>query len=222
MSIPLVLVHGLWDTPRLFHRLIQGLDQPDRPLLAPHLPHGLGWIPLRQLASRLDQHIQQRFGADTRVDLLGFSMGGVIGRIWLQELGGVQRTRRFLSVGSPQQGTLAAQMIPRPLLAGAADMKVGSRLLRELNRQPDALAGVECSSFFCRWDLMVCPGWRAVLPLAKGRTALQPGQTIRSQRQKKLEHSTPARASGWRFSSRSRRLPTFMSAAPARSGRGII
>ena len=57
MSIPLVLVHGLWDTPRLFHRLIQGLDQPDRPLLAPHLPHGLGWIPLRQLASRLDQHI---------------------------------------------------------------------------------------------------------------------------------------------------------------------
>ena len=79
---------GLWDTPRLFHRLIQGLDQPDRPLLAPHLPHGLGWVPLRQLASRLDLHIQQRFGADTQVDLLGFSMGGVIGRIWLQELGG--------------------------------------------------------------------------------------------------------------------------------------
>ena len=59
-----------------------GLDQPDRPLLAPHLPHGLGWIPLRQLASRLDQHIQQRFGADTRVDLLGFSMGGVSQRPW--------------------------------------------------------------------------------------------------------------------------------------------
>ena len=50
MSIPLVLVHGLWDTPCLFHRLIQGLDQPDRPLLAPHLPHGLGWVPLRELA----------------------------------------------------------------------------------------------------------------------------------------------------------------------------
>ena len=87
MTIPLVLVHGLWDTPRLFHRLIQGLDQADRPLLAPHLPHGLGWVPLRQMAFRLDQNIQQRFGSDTRVDLLGFSMGGVIGRIWLQELG---------------------------------------------------------------------------------------------------------------------------------------
>ena len=40
-------------------------------------------------------------------------------------------------------------------------------LLRDLNRQPDALAGIECSSFFCRWDLMVCPGWRAVLPLGR-------------------------------------------------------
>ena len=167
MSPPLVLVHGLWDSPRLFRRLIQGLDQTNRPLLAPHLPHGLGWVPLRQLAHRLDQHIQERFGPDTSIDLLGFSMGGVIGRIWLQELGGVQRTRRFFSVGSPQQGTLAAQLIPRPLLAGAADMKVGSRLLRELNAQPQALAGVECCSFFCRWDLMVSPGWRAVLPVGR-------------------------------------------------------
>ena len=27
-SPPLVLMHGLWDTPRLFRRLIQALDQP--------------------------------------------------------------------------------------------------------------------------------------------------------------------------------------------------
>ena len=41
MTRPLVLMHGLWDTPRLFHRLIQSLDQTDRPLLAPHLPLSL-------------------------------------------------------------------------------------------------------------------------------------------------------------------------------------
>ena len=162
---PLVLVHGLWDTPRLFRRLIQALDQPQRPLLAPHLPHGLGVVPLRELARRLDGEIRNQFGSDTPVDLFGFSMGGVIGRIWLQELGGASRTRRFFSVGSPQFGTLAAQPIPRFLLAGAADMKIGSRLLRELNNNPSALNGVHCQSFFCRWDVMVCPGWRAVLPI---------------------------------------------------------
>ena len=164
-SPPLVLMHGLWDTPRLFRRLIQALDQPERPLLAPHLPHGLGHVPLRELARRLDRQIRERFGDDTVIDLFGFSMGGVISRIWLQELEGAQRTRRFFSVGSPQNGTLAAMPVPRPLLAGAADMKIGSDLLRDLNRDPQALAAVSCRSYTCRWDLMVCPGWWAVLPL---------------------------------------------------------
>ena len=165
MTRPLVLVHGLWDTPRVFHRLIQRLDQPDRPLLAPHLPHGLGVVPLRELARRLDQSIQQQFGRETPIDLLGFSMGGVIGRIWLQELGGAERTDRFFSVGSPQNGTLAALAVPRLLFAGIADMKPASDLLQQLNRQAGTLAPVTCRSYFCRWDLMVSPGWLAVLPV---------------------------------------------------------
>ena len=165
MTRPLVLMHGLWDTPRLFRRLIQAIDAPEQPLLAPHLPHGLGVVPLREMARRLDRAIQERFGSEAEIDLFGFSMGGVIGRIWLQELGGACRTRRFFSVGSPQRGTLAALPIPRFLLAGAADMKHGSDLLRTLNRDARALEAVSCRSYFCRWDLMVCPGWQAVLPM---------------------------------------------------------
>jgi triacylglycerol lipase len=148
----------------VFHRLIQAMDQPQRDLLAPHLPHGLGNVPLRELAERLDEQISHRFGADTSIDLLGFSMGGIIGRIWLQDLGGAARTRRFFSVGSPHQGTMTAQVIPRVLLAGAADMKIGSQLMHHLHCRSDQLLPVECHSFFCRWDLMVCPGWKAVLP----------------------------------------------------------
>ena len=169
MTRPLVLVHGLWDTPQVFHRLIQRIDQPDRPLLAPHLPHGLGVVPLRELARRLDQHILQQFGRETTIDLLGFSMGGVIGRIWLQELRGAERTDRFFSVGSPQNGTLAALAVPRRLLAGVADMKPASDLLKQLNRQVGALAPVACRSYFCRWDLMVVPGWQARLPVGTAR-----------------------------------------------------
>ncbi|QNG26901.1 triacylglycerol lipase [Synechococcus sp. HK01-R] len=162
---PLVLVHGLWDTPHLFHRLVGQLDRAHVPLLVPHLPHRLGAVPLRTLASHLDQHIQAHWGSEQPIDILGFSMGGIISRIWLQELGGASRSRRFISVGSPQRGTLTAQWIPRWLFAGLADMKRGSALLRQLNADSSALASLSCTSFYCRWDAMVFPGWQAVLPV---------------------------------------------------------
>jgi triacylglycerol lipase len=166
---PLVLVHGLWDTPRLFKRLRTALDGQRDPLLIPHLEHGLGHVPLIDLARRLDQHINAAFGHDTIVDLLGFSMGGLVSRAWIQEFGGHQRTRRFLCVGSPQRGTLTAQLVPRVLLAGIADMKLGSPFLRSLQtslkRHPERLASLDCRSFYCRTDLMVIPSWLGVLPV---------------------------------------------------------
>ena len=164
---PLVLVHGLFDTPRLFSRLERRLELQHRPVLSPHLPHRFGATPLRKLAQQLDGLIQDHWGLETPIDLLGFSMGGVIARTWLQEFGGAKRTHRFISVGSPQQGTLTAQCIPAWLFAGLADMKRGSPLLRSLNDNYADLQTVECISFFCRWDLMVCPGWQAVLPIGK-------------------------------------------------------
>lgn len=162
---PLVLVHGLWDTPRLFDRLKIQLDKRRSPLLIPYLPNRLGATPILELAHRLGSQIEATFGPHTQIDLLGFSMGGVIGRTWIQLQGGRSRTRRFISVGSPQQGTLTAQPWPSWLLAGIADMKWGSPLLRQLNTNLEGLDGVECCSFYCAADLMVLPGWRAVLPL---------------------------------------------------------
>jgi triacylglycerol lipase len=163
---PLVLVHGLWDTPKLFDRLeaLWRQRRPDGQLLSANLPHGLGQVPIRELAAQLEEQITARFGTEMPIDLLGFSMGGVVARTWLQERQGYQRTRRFISVGSPQQGTLAAQPVPQALFPGIADMKVGSPLLRDLGRQGHRLANLSCHSFYTPTDLTVVPGWRAVLP----------------------------------------------------------
>jgi triacylglycerol lipase len=155
----------LFDTPRLFDSLRRRLAGRRSPLLVPHLPHGLGSVPLEDLAALLDSHIEAAFGPDQAVDLMGFSMGGVIGRVWIQLQGGHRRTRRFTSVASPQRGTLAAVPWPRWPLAGIADMKPGSDLLRRLASQPDPLRQIECCSFYCPTDLTVFPGWEAVLPV---------------------------------------------------------
>lgn len=77
---PLVLVHGLLDTPRLFSRLERRLEGQDRPVLSPHLPHRFGAIPLRKLAHQLDGLIQERWGPKRRLTFLAFRwVGSLLG-----------------------------------------------------------------------------------------------------------------------------------------------
>jgi len=162
---PLVLVHGLLDTPAVFNALKRELAGRRHPLLIPALPLRLGRTPAMEAAELLGGHIEAAFGRDQPIDLLGFSMGGVIGRCWLQLLGGLGRTRRFFSVGSPQQGTLTARPWPAQVFRGIADLRTGSALLERLNGDLDGLQRIECSSFYSALDLAVLPGWRAVLPI---------------------------------------------------------
>ncbi|MFO0037389.1 MAG: esterase/lipase family protein [Synechococcaceae cyanobacterium] len=166
---PLVLVHGLFDTPSLFWSLRQRLGNRRDPVLAPHLPHGIGSTPLTTLARQLGEQIEATFGAEQPIDLLGFSMGGLIARTWLQLEGGAARTRRFLSIASPHAGSLVALPWPRTLLAGLADMKPGSALLRRLDHDLEPLRRIECLSLYVPTDLMVVPGWSAVLPVGARR-----------------------------------------------------
>jgi triacylglycerol lipase len=168
---PLVLVHGLLDTPAVFTALKRELAGRRHPLLIPALPLRLGRTPTMEAAELLGGHIEAAFGLHQPIDLLGFSMGGVIGRCWLQLLGGLGRTRRFFSVGSPQQGTITARPWPSRVFRGIADLRNGSALLERLNGDLDGLQRIECHSFYSALDLAVLPGWRAVLPVG-ARTML--------------------------------------------------
>jgi triacylglycerol lipase len=170
-SPPLVLVHGLLDSPAVFDRLLRALGGGRGDPLMPALPLRLGLTPIEAAAAELGRWIDAAYPATTTIDLLGFSIGGVIARTWIQHRGGHRRTRRFISVGSPQQGTLTAWPWPRRLFRGVADLRHGSALLRDLNSDLTALQGIECHSFYSALDLAVLPGWRAVLPIGE-RTLL--------------------------------------------------
>jgi len=162
---PLVLVHGLLDTPEVFQKLRHEIGDRRLDLLIPHLSLRLGRTPIEEAAAELAAHIDAAYPGQTPLDLLGFSIGGVIARTWIQRLGGHRRTRRFISLGSPQQGTLTAQPWPGKIFKGLADLKWDSALLRELNSNSELLESVDCHSFYSALDLAVLPGWRAVLPI---------------------------------------------------------
>jgi len=164
---PIILIHGLWNTSAIFNSLIKKLDYYDLEYYAPTLKHYFGRISIIDLAKSLDNLITKKYGKEREVDILGFSMGGIIARFWINELNGYLKTKKFISIGSPHRGTLTAQLVPKNLFKGISEMKINSSLLKELSEHDYLLKKIDCVSFYTRWDFMVFPGWRANLPIGR-------------------------------------------------------
>ena len=164
---PIILIHGVWNNSDIFTTLAAKLDEHNIEYFAPTLNHDFGKTSIIILASELNKIIIEKYGLDRKVDILGFSMGGIIGNYWISKLKGYKRTIRFISIGSPHKGTLLAQLVPSIFFKGISEMKLNSSLLRELSIKENCLIKIECFSFYTIWDLMVFPGWKAYLPKGK-------------------------------------------------------
>ncbi len=160
---PIILIHGLWNTSDIFSSITSKLDQIGIEYFAPTLKHEYGMTSIVELTNLLNDLILEKYGLEKELDILGFSMGGIIGRYWIKKFNGYKRTRKFITVGSPHNGTLASQLVPKYPFTGISEMKINSFLLRELSKYDYLLKGINCISFFTYWDLMVFPGWRANL-----------------------------------------------------------
>jgi len=161
------LIHGLWNTSSIFSSITSKLDDIGIEYFAPTLKHSYGMTSINDLTILLNELILEKFGLKKELDILGFSMGGIIGRYWLQKLNGYKRTRRFISIGSPYKGTLTAQLIPKYPFRGISEMKINSNFLRELANNDFFLDEIECINFFTYWDMMVFPSWWTNLNFGK-------------------------------------------------------
>ena len=75
-------------------------------------PPGDGTGDLRAQATHLGdvaRRAVQDSGA-TSVDVIGYSAGGVVARLWVRDNGGVDLARRVLTLGSPHHGTTQAAL----------------------------------------------------------------------------------------------------------------
>jgi triacylglycerol lipase len=71
-----------------------------------------------------------------QVDLIGISMGGLIGLHYLRKLGGDAYVRRFIAIGTPFNGTHFARLMNTLTFGrapGAEQMIPGSEFLRDLH-----------------------------------------------------------------------------------------
>ena len=161
---PIVLIHGLWNTSEIFKAIASKLEEKNFEYYAPTLKHDFGLISIIEIAKDLNDLIIEKYGISQEIDILGFSMGGLIGRYWIKKFDGYKRTKRFISIGSPHKGTFTAQFVPSYPLKGISEMKINSNFLKELSKNNHMLENIDCFSFYTKWDLMVFPGWKAYLP----------------------------------------------------------
>lgn len=162
---PVLVVHGIWDSKLRMRPLLEGLRLRGLPSAFTLRPND-GSAPIESLARQVRDQAQ-RLCAEHGVphlDLVGFSMGALTARYYLQRLGGVDRTRRFVSISGPQQGTHMARL---SRLAGVRQMRPGSALIRDLQSDPEPWGHVQVHCIYTPFDLMIVPARSSVLPGAR-------------------------------------------------------
>jgi triacylglycerol esterase/lipase EstA (alpha/beta hydrolase family) len=101
----------------------------------------------------------RRTGASS-VDVVGYSAGGVVARLWAKDYGGAAVARRIVTLGSPQHGTALAAL--GSLVSGACPLACQqlvptSALLTALNTRPELPAGPVFVSLWSSRDEVVLP-----------------------------------------------------------------
>ncbi len=163
---PVILVHGFKDTSLKMRRIGRALRKEGRMVLMPTLAPSWGQAPIEELARQLSNFVSANLKGDARFDLVAFSMGGIVSRYYLQRLGGLERVDRFVAISVPQHGTLLANLCPgffkRP---GIAQLRRGSPLLLDLDRDRETLARLQFTTIWTPLDLMILPASSSRMPI---------------------------------------------------------
>jgi triacylglycerol lipase len=154
-----VLVHGIFETGSSFRMMRKRLQDMGFDCLVPKLKPSDGTGGLDKLAAGLREDIDRHFGPDAPISIVGFSMGGVVSRHYLQKLGGASRCRGLITISSPHQGTHAAWFYPS---AGAAQMRPGSTFLADLAATDSQLGAMPVASYRTPMDLIILPASNSV------------------------------------------------------------
>ena len=159
---PVVLVPGILDTARKMRFVEKALTRAGlQPYVLSPQPTN-GTVGIDELARRLARQIDATFEPTVRFDFVGFSMGGLIGRYYLQQLGGTDRVGRFITVASPHRGSLTAQ--PLRALPALGQMTPDSDFIDQLNSDLMHLRQTDFRAIWTPFDLSVTPPHNAYLP----------------------------------------------------------
>lgn len=171
MLRPTILVPGFSDDAECLRTLERFLQREGIPAYTLSPQPSDGRVGIEVLAERLAGMIGKRLPDATPLNLVGFSMGGLICRSYLQQMGGSEHTERLITIATPHQGTWTAYMYNRP---ACRQMRPGSRFLAELNHDLSPLQAINFTSIWTPFDLTVVPAISSYLPVGEMAPLLSP------------------------------------------------
>lgn len=159
----IVLVHGFYDSGRIFWRMKRLLSAHGHQCFAPSLRPMDAWRGIPDLAEKLADYVAREVSGPTA--LVGFSMGALVCRYYLQALGGMEAMQAFFAISGPHCGTWAAWLYPGK---GAAQMRPGNTFLKSLNDSaPELCSRLPVYSYWTPMDLMIVPATSCRMPSSR-------------------------------------------------------
>jgi triacylglycerol lipase len=158
---PVLLVPGYGGGTASLDRLAETLRAAGRTAIVVHLPGG-GTGDLRVQARAVGVAARSALaGGAPSVDVVGYSAGGVVVRLWVRDDGGAAVTRRVVTLGSPHHGTdvaaLAVAVVGSACPTACRQLAPGSPLLDRLNAGDETPAGPRWESIWTTGDELVTP-----------------------------------------------------------------
>jgi triacylglycerol lipase len=166
-----LLVHGIYDNPWSMIWLRRSLEERGWRVEAVSIEPNDGSIPFEAMARQVADFVDAHFSTGEKFDLVGFSMGGLISRYYVQKLGGAARVRRLVTISAPNHGTIWAWLSGR---SGVREMRPGSEMLRELNEDAGSLAALDYTSIYTPLDLTIFPAASSRMPVGRNIIAWVP------------------------------------------------
>jgi triacylglycerol lipase len=158
---PVLLVPGYGGNGQSLQPLAAALRSAGRTAVIVE-PAGDGTDDLRQQAKHLAEvadQLRDDAGAAS-VDVIGYSAGGVVARLWVRDDGGAEVARRVFTLGSPHHGTSQAAL-GAELAGGCAtaceQLVPNSDLLRRLNAGDETPPGPLWATVRSASDQVVTP-----------------------------------------------------------------
>ena len=161
---PVLVVAGLTETTSQLQTILDRLSADGFTAVGMQLPGaipGCGDIAQSsQAVATKAQQLKSQTGA-AKIDVIGHSEGGLERRYFIKNLGGASIVQHYVSLGTPQHGTDAANAFGSAFCTAVGQMATNSTFLNTLNSPTDVPAGPAYTALGTTRDTLVTPAPQA-------------------------------------------------------------